>query len=152
MTIRRATEADRPALVRMALQFIAASGYRALVVDPDPARLEDLATALLTAGVIFVAEPAGAAFGPCGMLAAEVFEHPMSGEVVGGEVAWWIDPPYRGGPSAVRLLDAAERWARQHGAVRFRMIAPAASAIGDLYRRRGYLEVETVFQRPLVAA
>lgn len=148
MTIRPAVFADRAVIVRMALQFIATSRYRELMAS-NAEQLEVLACVLMDQGVVFLAEQDGEVFG---MLGAQVFIHPMSGELTGSEVAWWIDPDQRGGTAAMRLLAAAENWATEKGAVRFQMIAPAGTTLGAVYERHGYSEVETVFQRPLVAA
>lgn len=147
MTIRTAHVGDLAVLVRMGLRFIATSSYRGTI----PASAEQLGTLvawLLDQGGIFVAvDDEGDE--PIGMLAATVIVHPMSGELVASEVAWWIEPEFRGGSAGLRLLAAAEAWARAQGATRFQMIAPAGSSVGALYRRRGYAELETTWQRPL---
>lgn len=145
MTIRLAVFADLHAIVRMALQFIATSGYRELI-QPNVEQLEVLVCWLLDSGAIFIAERDGQ---PCGMLATKVFPHPMSGELTGGEIAWWIDPDQRGGTAALRLVAAAEQWCLERGAKRFQMVAPAGSGLGAVYERLGYEEVETAYQKPL---
>lgn len=145
--IRLATSADAPAIVAMALQFIRDTGYRA-IVRPNPPQLETLVAFLLEHGAIFVVDRGGVLVG---MMAVTVVVHPMSGEVTGSEVAWWLQPEARGGTAAIRMLAAGEAWALERGATSFEMIAPAASTVGELYRRRGYSEVETVFRRPLAA-
>lgn len=81
-----------------------------------------------------------------GMIGMFLFEHPMSGDMVASETFWWVEPESRGG--GVRLMRAAEQWARGHGAVRMQMIAPTRN-VGEFYKRVGYEEVETTWQREL---
>lgn len=148
--LRRATSEDLAVLVRMAVRFICESSYRGLVL-PNVRQLQKLVMFLLDHGGVFVAQLDGAD-DVVGMFGVSVIPHVMSGELVAGEVAWWMEPEHRGGSASVRLLDAAERWAVEHGAVWFQMIAPAGNErLREFYRRRGYMEVETVFQRRLAA-
>lgn len=131
----------------MAVRFIAESPYRGLVI-PNVGQLQRLVEFLLDHGGVFVAQVDGGDV--VGMIGASVIVHPIAGELVGSEVAWWMEPEHRGGSAGVRLLEAAERWAGAMGAVRFQMIAPAGDErVREFYRRRGYMEVETVFQREL---
>lgn len=147
--IRRATREDVPAIVAMAARFRGETAYAGLV-DENLEALEALARFLIEFGVVFVAEKFGRVL--VGMLAATVITHPISGERIASEVAWWVEPEYRGGTAGVRLLEAVEQWAVAQGARRFQMIAPTANArVGELYRRRGYTEIETIWQRELVA-
>src|SRR3990167_9785607 len=44
-----------------------------------------------------------------GMLGAFLFDHPFSGELVAGELFWWVEPERRG--AGVKLLRAMEKWA-----------------------------------------
>ena len=143
--IRQATSLDTPDLVRMGGRFLRETDYGQLIPF-DAVALEAFVAQLLEAGVVLVTERHGAL---TGMLAAQVFQHPMSGELIGCESAWWVEPEHRGGFDAIRLLTAAERWAQTQGAVRFQMVAPKDSPVRSLYERRGYSEVETVYQRPL---
>lgn len=148
--VRRGTSDDLAVLVRMAVRFITESSYRGLVM-PNVGQLQVLVEHLLDHGAIFVAQVDGGDV--IGMIGASVIVHPIAGELVGSEVAWWMEPEHRGGSAGVRLLEAAERWAQGAGAVWFQMIAPAgAPRLREFYRRRGYVEVETVFQRQVAGA
>lgn len=149
LRIRRATPLDLATCVRMAVRFAQEPPYGGLL-PVNVGQLEVLVTFLFDHGGAFVAQLEDGEV--VGMIGAHVTVHAIAGELVGNEVAWWVEPEHRGGSTALRLLAAAESWARDQGAVRFQMIAPAgASALRDLYRRRGYVEVETVFQRDLAA-
>lgn len=147
-TLRRANVEDLPAVLRMAAAFITSGAYRD-VLALNTGCLEALFLQLLDCGVVFLAEVDGQAVG---MLAASVGTHPISGEPVAGEVCWWVEPDYRGSVAAVRLLIAAQAWARdERGAASFQLIAPAGSELGEFYERLGYREMETTYQLRLRA-
>jgi GNAT superfamily N-acetyltransferase len=149
MRVRRATALDLGACVRMGLRFVTDTAYRGKVTA-NVGQLQLLVEFLLDHGAVFVAQADGGDV--VGMIGASVIVHPISGELTGSEVAWWVEPEYRGGLAGVRLVVAAEAWAREAGALRFQMIAPAGEVrVAELYRRRGYDEVETIFQRDLVS-
>jgi GNAT superfamily N-acetyltransferase len=142
--IRRATEQDIPRLIEMGQRFVAETEYRDLV-DAKPEQLEHTISLMLAspANVVLVSESKEAV---TGMLAAVVYEHPFSGTLTGSELVWWVDPEARG--DGLRLLRAAEAWAKDAGASRMQMVAPNEK-VATLYRRLGYVEMETAFQRSL---
>jgi len=67
------------------------------------------------------------------------------------ELLIWIDPSERG--TAWRdLLDTFEDWAREKDCQSIKVSVQQhwrGEALGRLWRRRGYLPVETVFSRPI---
>lgn len=143
-TIRRATSADAPALVRMACRFIAESSYRGLVT-PDPSHQEKVIGHLLEHGAIFVATLGDEVVG---MIALALVPSFVSGDLTVVEIAWWLEPEYRQGGAGLRLLAAAEGWAADVGAAWMQMIAPAGNeGLAAIYTRRGYARLETTFQR-----
>lgn len=144
--IRPATEADIPRLVAMGERFISETAYRDRITN-SPDAMWTLAERLLGGGedaTILVAERDGAVIGMIGLVA---FAHHISGERFVGEVCWWVDPEARGS-AGVRLLKAAEQWARERGAVALQMIAPTEHVAG-IYQALGYTPVETTFQKGL---
>jgi GNAT superfamily N-acetyltransferase len=144
--IRRANGRDAQAVMHMALEFHAESSY-AQFFAPDVEQLAALITYVLEFGAVFLLEKQGQ---PIGMLAAHVIANPVSGELTGSEVAFWIDPAHRGGSGAVRLQDEAEAWAASKGAVAFQMVEPAGNpGVARLYARRGYRPLETTHHKPL---
>ena len=144
--IRAATLDDVDAIAALGQRFLAQSVYHGRLAD-NPTRVRALATQLIEApaGEVFVAAADGALVG---MLALVAYAHHLSGEWVAGEVAWWVDRDHRG--LGLRLLRAAERWARTQGAIRFELIAPTPD-VETLYARLGYVPVERTFQRELTA-
>jgi len=77
---------------------------------------------------------------------------PVSGELAGVELFWWLDPQWRRGTTAVRLLELGETWAFANGAVWLQMIQPIGNdRLAEFYRRRGFLALETTWQKRLAA-
>jgi GNAT superfamily N-acetyltransferase len=149
MEIRAACDADLPAVVRMACQFICESSYRGLVTV-NPAAQEQLARDCLEGGGLFVVDVAHRAVGVIGLALVVL---PTTGELVALELIWWVDPGLRKGTAGVRLWEVAEEWARLSKAVWIQMIAPAgAELVERMYRRRGYQALETVFVKALAVA
>ncbi len=81
-----------------------------------------------------------------GMLGSILHNHFMSGELMAGEVFWWVEPEYRG--DGIRLVKETETRARAAGAVSLQMIAPN-ERVAALYQRMGYEFVESTWQKKL---
>ena len=144
ITIRPAALADLPRILEMGTRFLHSTQYACEIGD-NPAQMRILAERLLTQsdGMIVVADREGHVVGMIGML---LFPHHISSELIAGEVFWWMEPEARGG--GLRLLRAAETWARAQGVKRIQMIAPTL-AVGHVYQRCGYQLVEMAYQRTL---
>jgi GNAT superfamily N-acetyltransferase len=148
MTVRVATLADVPTLVRMGCAQLTA--LYPMVAAPDPDRVTAFLTALVTgeASVVFVADAGGAVVGMIGLVRSP---HPYAGVVTASELMWWMDPAARGG--GVALLRRAERWALETGATHLQMAAPVTDArVGRFYQRRGYQPLEAHYQAPVTPA
>lgn len=126
----------------MGLRFRRESEYVDVLAE-NAGKMAELALQLAKSGCVVVSERAGRIVG---MLGYVIFPHFLSGELVAGEVFWWVEPEERG--EGVKLLRAAEARAKDFGAVSMQMIAPNDRVAG-LYERLGYRRVETSFQRPL---
>lgn len=129
------------ALADMGVRFLA-DLYSGVLVG-NRAALAALMAGLMAAprGCVLVAERDGLVIGGiCGV----VHEHPMSGDTIASELGWWTNPDARG--PGVRLLKAFEAWARTQGACALQMVAPN-DHVGAFYRRVGYAQVETLYQR-----
>lgn len=144
MIVREANDTDVPAIVRMGQRF-ARMVYGDKLAD-NPTQIAALAQQLMTSpdGALFVAEKGGAVVGMIGLLA---YLHPMSGERIATEMAWWVEPEHRG--IGMRLLKRAETWAVAQQALVFQMIAPTPD-VERFYARVGFSKVETTYQRRLV--
>lgn len=141
--IRDATAADVPRIVEMGQRFLRESHY-AGVLSENPAQMASTAAWLIAEDAGFVAVDERGAL--VGMIGALLFRHHFSGELIAGEVFWWVEPASRGG--GIRLMRRAEAWARARGAQRMQMIAPDAQ-VGQLYARLGYDPIEVAYERAL---
>lgn len=68
------------------------------------------------------------------------------------ELFWWVEPDYRGGTAALRLLDYYEQWAAAKGCgvVTFSMFA-GDEKLRRLLDRRGFRHCECAFAKDVVA-
>jgi len=145
--IRPATAGDAPRVIAMAQRFLE-TFTPGDVMEPQPYALEALFSVAFDNGVILVHEA------PDGRLNAFLalvgpLPHQISGESYADELAWWVEPEARGLGIGELLLAQAERWGRAHAICVLKMLAPAGSSIGDLYRKQGYVAVETAYMKRL---
>lgn len=146
--IRRATRGDVPRCVEMSGRFIRETGYHGKIANNPTARRKVIVDLIEGPdGAVFVLEEGAEIIG---MIGAFVFTHPMSGERIGCESFWWVEPEHRGHYRGVHLLKAAEAWAEETRAVRMLMIEPSGeSRVGRLYQLLGYTALETQYQKDL---
>lgn len=158
--IRLAThaEADVAAAVRMGLQFAAESSYRGFATQ-SPEQLAQLVHFLVDNGALFLGHIGGEPIGMLGLSCAPLL---FTGELVVSDCAWWVDPEWRFPRSSVggRLLINGEGWAMELARLRglssiwFQMMAPYGGdpQVEVIYKRRGYLPLETIYTKRLPAA
>lgn len=144
MTIREATFDDVPRLVELGCEFLKNSRYQGSIA-PNPDAMALLVGALIEQphGLVLVSEDGGEVTGMIGVIATF---HPMSGEKVMSEMFWYVTPDKRG--HGVRLLFAAEKWAKHHGIAKSIMISPTKK-VSSLYRRLGYSKLEEQFVKAI---
>ena len=137
-----------PELVPMALDFYTSAKLPGKI---DVGLFVGTIAKLAVGGMVkvFSAEDNGTLTGAIG-----VFVSPdlFTGESVAQEMFWFVTPSARGGMTAVRLLDAAEKAAARMGAVRLMMAHTAEltpEKLRDFYLHRGYTPRETYYQRNL---
>lgn len=153
--IRRATALDKSRAIellknsREGAGFDSATGVSGFVFPFSPAHAERLFVRHITsrAAVAIVHDVEGVAQG---ILLATAFEHPYGPVLVAKETLWWIEPAHRGGTTAIRMLDAVEKWAREQGC-KFVGVAGMGDdpRVGALYERRGYRGAEVHFLKGL---
>lgn len=141
-SVRAAVIADIPRILEMGHRFNAESPYRSVLQVTDTA-MELLAHKLIPSGWLLLSEVGGE---PVGMIGFYVYAHFLSGEIVAGEIFWWVEPEHRG--AGRELLKVAENEARRCGAKSMQMIAPDPR-VGKLYERIGYKYIESSYQRDL---
>lgn len=146
VSIRVGQPADLPVLVGMLRTFITSPDYGQYVQD-NAAKAEQFLAWMLSSETaqVIVTERDGHLIG---MLGVMVYPHPMSGELMGSELFWWLDPDHRG--NGVWMLRRAETWATAAGAVRMQMMHPVTKPrVGAIYQRVGYTPIETLYQKDL---
>lgn len=151
MSIRIATEKDVPAVTTLALESLEYGPYKG-IVQRNPEYAGKLVAQLVSDanGCIVVSEHKETLDGLFGFI---VFPHFYSGEMTAGELIWYTSPEARlmhgfGDSVAFDLLQAGERKAAEMGAKVMQLGAPS-EAIGKLYQRRGYSQVEVTYRREL---
>jgi GNAT superfamily N-acetyltransferase len=140
--VRAARLEDIPRIIEMGHRFNENSPYAKVLKVTDVA-LDLLFRKLIPQGWLLLAEHEGESVG---MIGFYVYPHFFTGEIVAGELFWWMEPEHRGHGKA--LLKAAEEEARRCGAKSMQMIAPDPR-VGKLYERIGYTYVESTYQRNL---
>lgn len=142
MSIRLAVEADIPQMVDMGVKFNEQSSYsKHLKISRE--KVAELGKQLIAKDGLLVSERNGQIVGMIGFV---VYPHFMSGEIIAGEVFWWVEPGFRG--EGLRLMKEAESRARAAGAKDMQMIAPT-DQVAKVYQRLGYEFVESTHQKKL---
>jgi GNAT superfamily N-acetyltransferase len=146
MMMRLAREDDRPALLDMVKKFITYTPYSHYPVVDD--KINELITGCLdyTKNIIFVYTTDEDQ--PVGMLAATSTQFLFNRELIASEMAWWVEPSYRG--RGGRLLKTAfEHWARHIGAKYSHMSSLDTPLVNALLERDGYRKTECTFVKEL---
>lgn len=146
MTVRLATLADAPAIVRLLREAHAAARLPFPFSAPHAMALAQRHASEPRLLALVAGTPAKA------VLLASCQDHPFAAVRYATETVWWITPEARG-QFAADMLDAYESWAAEQGCA-FAGMASLASfpRAGIIYRRRGYREAETHFLKPLLSA
>lgn len=145
MQVRKATEADLPAILDMGARFYATTSYAGFA-DYDRGSVESLVRMLMDTGVFLVT---GDLSGMVGLAVAPFMFN--NAHKAAYEVVWWVNPEARGGMTAARLLKAAETACREAGCTAVQMVHMADSPpqAGALYARYGYRHTETSWTKVL---
>lgn len=68
------------------------------------------------------------------------------------ELAWWVDPSVRGSTVGVKILDKAEKVAKNKGCKYFNaayMMSSMPESIKSMYERKGYTQSEVLYTKEL---
>lgn len=142
MTVRRATRADAPAIIAMGRELIAESpNYRGEPLSEEKVmalgeRLQG--TLLAQDGCVLVTERDGELVG---MMVICIVERFFGDGKFVTDLTLYVKPPYRGSLAFPRLVQAAERWARDQGV--FKVVFGVSTEIHPqetvhAYQRMGY--------------
>lgn len=141
-SLRLATQDDFQAIVRMAREFHQSSPYTGL--DFSEERCKDFFSSYLSCDkkdmIIILAVDGDY---PFGMIIGQAGTPSFSSQRVSQELAWWIDPEYRGSRQSLLLLQSYEDWSVRVGC-RVTQVAMLEGSV-DLrryYERRGFSPAE----------
>jgi GNAT superfamily N-acetyltransferase len=87
-----------------------------------------------------------------GFMGALIFPCWMTGHTEALEAFWYVRKPYRGTTIGIKILKEYERWARERGAVRVKMVhleVINADMLEKIYLRMGYSKLERVYSKEL---
>lgn len=146
--IRKAVQADIPAIVAMSRKFYATTSYTQLTPMSDDT-VAYLTEMLIDEGVMLVAEVKGDVVGMVGLAVMPFTFNPQV--TIAAEVVWWVDPDAQGAGIGRALLEAVPDACKDAGADAVQMMALSSSppAAAALYERMGYKHTETSFTRAL---
>lgn len=144
--IREAAAQDAERIVEMGRKFFLSSPYRTQLED-RPENFTKFTQGLIgnPCAKVLVAEDLKGFV--VGVLAILFSPHYLSGELVGVELIWYVEPEHRGQMS-LELFWAAEKLAKKIGAVRMQFTAPN-ERVGAIYQRLHYTQLEVGYQRSL---
>ena len=146
--IKDASQSDVPQIVELARKFHAVSGYENIEFDEET--VENLLSASIEQGLC----PIGVVDDKIvGFLAGLSYPAILNANVmVGTEIAWWVEPEFRGKKIAIQLLLRAEESARAKGLYCWSMMCLEklnADGLENIYERLGYEKAERTYLRIL---
>lgn len=147
MQIRKATQADIPAIVGMGARFYETTHYKDFAAY-SPDSVAALAEMLIDTGILLIADDDG----PVGMVGLCVAPFLFNASLKAAyEVVWWVNPEHRGGLTGARLLKAVEPAARDKGCVSIQMLHMSNSPpqAGQMYARMGYTHTESSWTKAI---
>ena len=146
MAYREAELADLDALVDLSLRVAAGSAAQA-GVRADAAHVRSFVELALRNphGIGVVAEDEGGVVGLC---AFSIYPHMLSGELIAGQLCWWVDPEHRGALRGIRHLEATTAVCEAKGAT-LMQIQSADSQIHRVLVGLGYQKADTIYERVL---
>jgi hypothetical protein len=146
--IRLAHEMDIPKMVEMGKKFHAITDYGFIPYDQDTAARLFLTS--ISHQLCAVACNEDEVVGMLGGIKVPCLLN--ENVMVGTELAWWVEPEFRGGSAAIRMLDFIETQAKEAGLAFWSMMCLEASkpdGLEALYMKRSYQRAERTFVRIL---
>ena len=146
--IKDASQSDIPQIIELARKFHAVSGYENIKFDEET--VENILITSIDQGLC----PIGVVDGKIvGFLAGLAYPAILNANVmVGTEIAWWVEPEFRGKKIAIQLLLRAEENARAKGLYCWSMMCLEklnADGLENIYERLGYEKAERTYLRIL---
>lgn len=152
MSLKLATLEDRDAVLRMCRSFFEVTPFAPVCTYSD-AKVEAL---LGLAARSFYQECLFLLFLendiPHGLIVGYATQTPFSDDLVAAELAWWVDPEYRGTKGSMELVLAYEAWAKKIGCKHVTMsLLPSLTnpKVEGYYERLGYVKTEISYLKEL---
>lgn len=144
--IRTATHHDQETVLELMRHYAAVSPIPALREQQNPEHVRRLFTMLVAGlGQVWISEIDGS---PAGLLMAIKNPNTWNPDIlVAQELAFWVEPEYRGGTSASRLLKSYETWAQElldRGVIVGYTVSRMTDSQFDP-ERRGFQPLETTY-------
>lgn len=150
IVIRRATLADIPGILPLARQFRDHVSMQSVPMEHLEMSLANVIEGVLP-GVVFLSLDGEHVTGALVMVETPTWFSPDVRMAT--ELAWFMDPEYRGGTAAIRLLEAAHDWAaeRECFAVVMHSIIQGESpgSADDILQRLGFKNRERTYVKEL---
>lgn len=146
--IKDASQSDIPQIIELARKFHAVSGYENIEFDEET--VENILITSIDQGLCSIGVVDGKIVG---FLAGLAYPAILNANVmVGTEIAWWVEPEFRGKKIAIQLLLRAEENARAKGLYCWSMMCLEklnADGLENIYERLGYEKAERTYLRIL---
>jgi hypothetical protein len=145
--IREATFDDIPVIQDLGRKFLSEGPYKGRPVKDE--QTEKFAKVVISSlGKVLLWEEEEADGKVTGILGFILVPHYFTGEMIAQELMWYVEPEYRKGCAALKLLWEAQTIAKRLGAKMMQFTAPTSSA-AKLYDRFGYKLLEVTFEKVL---
>lgn len=146
MKTRIAEPPDKLSVIELARKFHQCTAYTAIPFDAETA--SDLFDSALGQNLVFVAEHGGEVVG---FVLGLAFPSVLNKKVLmGSELAWWVEPEYRGTSAGIKLLNHIEQSAQTLGVKAWSMIcleSLSPDMVEAIYLRMGYRKSERSYTK-----
>lgn len=149
--LRLALESDEDRVLQLAMNFFHAANLPYGGVSEDKARttIQNCTSHLIKESVLICWEEDGELQG---CLAGQLTEVMFNYNLVATEFMWWIEPAYRKGEAASKMLGAFEYWAEFNGCKYVQMAGiqnDYSKALERYYKRNGYVNAENTYVKEI---
>lgn len=137
-----ATHEDFEAIFKMAMNFLNASPYKDLGDEDSIATIiGDILNSSPTERIII--------FSDVGFIVGAVTPFLFGPHKLATEVAWWVEPDYRGNGEGLKLLEAFEYWAKNVAEVKLISMSSLDKTVEKYYKKNGYKLYERAYMKVL---
>lgn len=146
--IRKASHSDIESILTMGERFYETTSYAKWTpFCRDSSR--GLVEAVIDNGILLIAESDGKPIGMVGLAVAPFMYNNKSKAAY--EVFWWVEPEFRGGMAAWRLLKAVQAACEELNvaSIQMTLLSTSPELAATLYERAGYKHTETSFTKIL---